>query len=213
MKFKTPQVPRNPHGALICLNAMVKGGCTSKSVPYNAVEKALLDRLINKQGRDLNARRLGEETEMKVTHLQQKIAAKRADLEQLFKLAMAAPDVVIIADKLSEAQEDMDRLQAELVSAKETPVSTEEMKAGEELFKKLVETNDHTLRVQVQTAIRRQVVKVEIAARCDLQDADLVAPQHRDPSGHYVFSENPKHVAVLTYAGGSVRGVDVTPFL
>jgi hypothetical protein len=70
-------------------------------------------------------------------------------------------------------------------------------------------------------ALRIQVAKIEVAAHCERFsnwrdgvpiDRDIPPAQYRGPSGKYEYSESPTHVAIINYAGGSIRTVDITPF-
>ena len=204
---------------LMCLSKVEGTGCTAPMMPYLPTVTGIFDRLINKQKRDLNPHRIQMDAESKMTDLEQQVASKQVELAKLLKLAMLAPDVVVVADKLSETQEEMDALQAELVKSREMPVSIEEIEAGEELFKQITNEITPELTLKVQMALRRQVAKIELAAHCERYSnwkdgvpIDLEAAQYRGPSGKYEYSENPTHVAIIHYAGGSIRTVDITPF-
>lgn len=206
---------------LMCLSKVEGTGCTAPMMPYLPTVTGVFDRLINKQKRDLSPYRLQADAESKIQYLEQQIVSKQVELEKLVKLAMLAPDVVVVADKLSETQEQMDALQAELVKSREMPVSEEEIEAGEELFKQITSEITPELTLKVQMALRRQVSKIELAAHVDRYsnwkdgvpiDRDIPPAQYRGPSGKYEYSESPTHVAIIHYAGGSIRTVDITPF-
>ncbi len=206
---------------LMCLSKVEGTGCTAPMMPYLPSVKGIFDRLINRQLRDLSPTRLQVEAASIVQDIEQKLISKQAELEQLVKIAMLAPNVVMIADKLEVAQEEMDALQAALVKARSTPITNQELEANGELFKQITSDISPELTLKVQVALRRQVSKVELAAHCERYsnwergvpiDRDIPPAQYRGPSGKYEYSESPTHVAIIHYAGGSIRTVDITPF-
>jgi DNA invertase Pin-like site-specific DNA recombinase len=206
---------------LMCLSKVEGTGCTAPMMPYLPTVTGIFDRLINRQLRDLSPTRIQREAASIVQDLEQKLISKQAELEQLVKIAMLAPNVVVIADKLEVAQEEMDALQAALVKARSTPITDQELEANGELFKQITSDITPELTLKVQVALRRQVSKVELAAHCERYanwiegvpiDRDIPPAQYRGPSGKYEYSESPTHVAIIHYAGGSIRTVDITPF-
>ena len=196
---------------LRCLSSITRGRCRASGMPYAPLEKAVLDRLINWQMKDLNPHELNDTYENLKLQFEEQIVAKQEELEKLLKLAMAAPNVVVIADRMAQAQEELDKLQADLVAMKEAPVTEKEMRNNKKLFSRLLAGDDSELRLQVQVAIRRQIEKIEILP----QVANHPTTKHfyEDGIQRPGWAEKPIHVAKLTYVDGSERFIDVTPFL
>jgi DNA invertase Pin-like site-specific DNA recombinase len=214
MKFTMSGIGHLRRPYLACLTRQVGRDCDATFMPYLPLEKAILDRLINKQARDLTPWRMIETSEKNIATIEQQLVIKHDEMERLMKVIMKVPDLDIAIEQLKATKNELARLETELQKARITPITEQELEQSTELFRLLTTTNDAELRLKVQTALRRQVKKIEVAAKVHLrEDKKAWAAQYRDPTGRYQWNEDPTHVAIIHYAGGSERGVDITPFL
>lgn len=206
------------HAYLRCLGSLEGTACDAQGMNYQAIERAILDRLIHKQKRDLS------NTFFDPNHynpnspdvIEGRIAELKAQQENVAQALLTAPNVPILAEKLRHLEEQIQELKASRDTT--LPITEEEVKASEALFAEherlLLEggTELTEFRRKMQVALRRQLQKVEIApwfSKSELNTESFFSGKGSTER----LSENPDFLIQLTYAGGSVRLVDATPFM
>jgi len=240
--------------------------CDAKHFPYRAAEQAILDRLINKQRRDLSWPFIGDPSRQ-VSVLQDERDSLKHKQERLTELAIFTPDVKIVAEQLKATDAQIKQLEKRIMDVEKSPLTTEEIYASEKLFTQherlLLDGGGEleVLRRRMKVAINRQLKRVEFLAfsgqtkysteidayltliteeNRENKNSEFDTPLYRDRSatkhndykvstrrtadigkfenffngkGVVVLSENPQFLIQVTYAGGSVRIIDATPFV
>lgn len=216
------QPTRSGYAYLHCLTAYAhRDKCIGRPFPYGAAEAAILDRLINKQARDIGGRFLEEQKTQEATLLGEIETLKKKQASRL-KVLDLAPNVEVVAQELRAIQQQIDTLEAHRQSINKVPLTGDELDRATDLFKRHYELapgpEREELRERMKVAINRQVRKFEFYSNVDeagRKGLDLInftrAQYDRDP--RYKVSEHPQFIVALTYAGGSERTVDATPFI
>jgi hypothetical protein len=138
------------------------------------------------------------------------------------KVLDLAPNVEVVAQELSAIQQQIDTLEAQRQSINKVPLTGGELDRATDLFKRHYDLapgpEREELRERMKVAINRQVRKFEFYSNVDEASHDGLrlieftrAQYDRDP--RYKVSEHPQFIVGLTYAGGSERTVDATPFI
>jgi DNA invertase Pin-like site-specific DNA recombinase len=206
-----------------CLNAYSNGGCTARQFPYRAAEKAILERLIKKQARDLRGNLFAEAPD--------ESAVLRGSIERLEKqklnliaLAKVSGGVDEIGKEINKIHLELLDLNKQLSGSSHVPITEAEILESEQLFQhheELVESKSpelNDLRRRMQGALRRQLQKVEFAPEfmssgwltVDIKEPDDLwkDPRYSEFRSKGYLSKNPDFLIQLTYAGGSVRQVE-----
>lgn len=193
---------------LLCRGRALKL-CSCRSFRYGPVESDLLSYLIQHAHRDLHAHKMDASVSSRKRELQQEIIAKQSDVERLVAaLTSSKTKPGALVDAMDTAQEELDKLQAELAELNTNPRSEQQIKDDVELFYKLTVEPTKELRLEVQTALRRQIKLIEIAPYIDEQpkqvqkEFKIDKPLKLDP--HQIM-----HMVRITYSDGSTAFTDV----
>lgn len=202
--------------------------CEAWRFPYRAAEKAILDRLLS-QRRVLVHDFQNDDSQRQV--IEAEIAGARKRQERALSIALKTEgNVEAVAKELDQLQATIEQLEEQLKEVSHVPVTRDEIdeslaliKRHDELRKQGNSEELNELRLNLQTALRRMITKVEFAP---LWTSSAVgrkyAKKHKDffkdklmsvtRNTPYPISENPEYLIQLTYTQ-SVRLVDATPYV
>jgi DNA invertase Pin-like site-specific DNA recombinase len=215
------QPTRTGYAYLHCLTAYAhRERCIGRPFPYKAAEKAILDRLINRQGREIGSRFLEEQRVQEATLTGEIDTLKKKQASRL-KVLDLAPDVEVVAQELNAIQQQIAKLEEQLRTVSKVPLTGDELDRADALFKLHQDMEPgperEELRERMKVALNRQLRKVEFYSNVDeAPDGKSLIEYTRDQyrrDPRYTVSEHPQFIVGLTYAGGSERTVDATPFI
>jgi hypothetical protein len=137
------------------------------------------------------------------------------------KVLDLAPDVEVVAQELNAIQQQIAKLEEQLRTVSKVPLTGDELDRADALFKLHQDMEPgperEELRERMKVALNRQLRKVEFYSNVDeAPDGKSLIEYTRDQyrrDPRYTVSEHPQFIVGLTYAGGSERTVDATPFI
>lgn len=189
---------------LFCSRSLEKAGCSCKKVIYGVLESEVLSYLIHWAHRDLNPAELSKSSNSAKATLEQTLAQKEDELQALIKvITLTKSNPEVLAAKIDETQTAIDKLKNDIKSVDTSFVTDKQIEDSIELFEQLMDGGDIELRKKVQTALRRQLRRIDVAPNIELH-----------PEAFKMFDiktkpKTPLHMVKLTYVDGSVALFDV----
>jgi DNA invertase Pin-like site-specific DNA recombinase len=220
-----------PNAYLQCLSAYSgQSTCSAWRFPYRAAENAILDRLVRAQGHELrNEYKKNDDGQRQV--LQAEIASWKKRQETALSIGLKlGKNVDAVVKELEDIQARIDELEERLKELDHVPVTVHEVSDSLRLIARhqdLVEEGDsdklNELRLNIQTALRRLITKVEFAPLWTSSDTGAkYAKKHPKffegkfvsarTGARYEHGEHPEYLIQLTFSK-AVRLVDATPFV
>jgi DNA invertase Pin-like site-specific DNA recombinase len=203
--------------------------CDAWRFPYRAAENAILERLVSQKRVLVHDANMSDDSQREV--IEAEIAVLKKRQAQLLSIALKLDrNIDVVATELDSIQANIDQLQEKMKDIAHVPVTRDEINESIELIKRHDELRKHgdseelnTLRLSLQTALRRMITKIEFAPLWTSSDAGAAyAAKHpkffedklmsKTRNTPYPISEDPEYLIQMTYTQ-SVRLIDATPFV
>lgn len=193
--------------------------CQAPPFPYGAAEDAILDRMMNVQSRLLDNPFESNEVDKRLV-LTEEIEQLKKRQAKAIELMMELPDVGPLKAELAKLQDRIGVLSIEIGKMPQAPLTVAESSNAKAMYrahKELVKDGDSPelaeKRLQMQTAIRRTLRKVEFGPcfrESKLNDADRVFFENKSRKP---ILDTPDFLVQMTYQSGTVRIADAGPFM
>lgn len=200
---------------LVCRKSEAKAckGPWTQHMPYASMEIEIIINLMIYTRRVIELQTMDQTNESQRNTYDQLILEKQTILERLGEIAANSKvDIVVIADRLEKEQMEMDKLMDERAKLNGSQVTEEEMndhlKILDELYRKpdMITTDDsnRALRLQIQTSLRRQIRKIEVAPGIE---------DHPKYYKHFDLKKRPKrtpcHMVKISYLDGTDEAYEI----
>lgn len=192
---------------LVCRKSEANACEWTQHMPYASMEIEIIINLMIYTRRVIELQTMDQTSESQRNTYDQLILEKQTILERLGEIAANSKvDIVVIADRLEKEQMEMDKLMDERAKLNGSQVTEEEMndhlKILDELYRKpdmiTTDNSNRALRLQIQTSLRRQIKKIEVAPGIE---------DHPKYYKHFDLKKRPKrtpcHMVKMSYLDGT----------